>query len=419
MKLQLVYATSSKYPKSSDLSGWCPPLGLLAIATELKKSTDAKIEVYDSQVQDRKWIAERLCEDIIGISCDILSYENALYFAEKTKSARVIMGEPYVSSIPETVIANLGKTIDHVVGHGTPTPKKLILGEKTERIENNIINLQDQPIPNRSLVPKDEYFKVYKKRFPNSIFQRPTGMVPQIGCAYKSKGKGCVFCSGPALLTGKTPEQFWEELEELKNQSYDYVSVQGEDFLGYLKWFNQIYNLRPKRNLPLDITTKASRRNERTIERLKDLNVRQIFIGGESGSQKLLDSSLKGMRKEQVEKAVRLMGEYGIKTKITFVLGLPRETQETLNETREFVRHLADVGDIGTIGVSILTPIPGSPAYHMFCEKFPSFKNYDVFSIGKSRRLWVDTFCNVNYSELEKATKEISSIATSNYGFAR
>jgi radical SAM superfamily enzyme YgiQ (UPF0313 family) len=244
-------------------------------------------------------------------------------------------------------------------------------------------------------------------------------MVPQIGCAYKSKSTGCVFCSGSGLSTSRTPEQFWEELQSLENQGFDYVSIQGEELLGDLNWFNDIYQLRPSRNLPLDITTRASKINKTTIDMLKKMNVRKIFIGVESGSQDLLNSSLKGMTKKSIENAVRLMKEYGIKTKTTFILGLPGENEKTLRETKNFARRLIELGNIETLGVGILTPLPGSPAYRMFCDKFPEFKNYDIFPIDESRKLWVNTFCDINYSELEKSMMEISSLVKFSYGFAR
>lgn len=421
MKLQLVYAASSRYPNSSDLSGWSPPLGVLTVATELKERSgkDLDIEVFDSQIQDREWIAKRLDGDVVGISCGILSYEDALYFANET-SGKVVMGGPYVSSIPHLVATNQRGVIDNVVvGHGTPTLEKIIQGKDVGRIETNPMNFESFPIVDRSFLPKEDYIEKYREKFPDSTYLSPTGIVPQMGCEYKSRGKGCVFCSGPGLSTSRTPEQFWEEIRSLSEKGYDYISIQGEEFLGDLNWFNAIYESRPESNVPLDITTRASRINEENLRKLKNLNVQQIFIGVESGSQELLNSSLKGMRKEQIEKAVKLMKEYEIKTKTTYVLGLPGETQETLDETRHFANHLCEIGNIGTIGVSILTPTPGSPAYEIFCKKFPKYRDYDIFPIEESRKLWIQEFCDIDYNHLVNATYEISSMAKTNFGFAR
>jgi radical SAM superfamily enzyme YgiQ (UPF0313 family) len=421
MKIQVVYASSSKYPNSSDLSGWCPPLGILTIATSLKhKFPKHKIEIYDSQIEERENIAEKLNGDIVGISSGVLSYEDALYFADKAKAnnSTIVLGGPYVSVIPEIVLKKR-RFIDFVcVGDGIPALEALIKAKDVPK--SNPIDLKHLPIPDRELLPLHKYFENFRRRFPDSEFTSPTGMTPQIGCSYKSRGKGCIFCSGTDSGSSKTPGQFWEEVLYLQSLDIDYISVQAEELLGNLDWFKEVYQNKPGNNVPLEVITRASRITEPIIKKLKDMNVCRIFIGAESGSQKLLNTAMKGMKTEHVTRAVDLMKRYGIKTKATFILGLPGEDDNTLKETIDFAEDLCKRGDVETIGVSILTPIPGSPAYSIFLEKFHEFAEKDIFPIEESRRLWVREFCDVDYGSLVKAVETISSLASfCSYGFAR
>ena len=93
-----------------------------------------------------------------------------------------------------------------------------------------------------------------------------------------------------------------------------------------------------------------------TLKVLKDNGLRLLLVGYESGNQQILHNIKKGMRIEVAKRFTRDCHELGIKIHGTFILGLPGETQETIEET---IRFATDINP-HTIQVSLAAPYPGT-----------------------------------------------------------
>jgi hopanoid biosynthesis associated radical SAM protein HpnJ len=93
-----------------------------------------------------------------------------------------------------------------------------------------------------------------------------------------------------------------------------------------------------------------------TLKILKDNGLRLLLVGYESGNQKILHNIKKGMRVEVARRFAKDCRELGIVTHGTFILGLPGETRETIEET---IRFAVEV-DPHTIQVSLAAPYPGT-----------------------------------------------------------
>jgi hopanoid biosynthesis associated radical SAM protein HpnJ len=96
-----------------------------------------------------------------------------------------------------------------------------------------------------------------------------------------------------------------------------------------------------------------------TLKVLKDNGLRLLLVGYESGSQQILNNVRKGIRLEGARRFTRDCHALGITIHGTFVLGLPGESRETIQET---IRFAADI-DPHTIQVSIAAPYPGTLMY--------------------------------------------------------
>ena len=96
-----------------------------------------------------------------------------------------------------------------------------------------------------------------------------------------------------------------------------------------------------------------------TLKVLKDGGLRLLLVGYESGNQQILHNIKKGMRIEVAEKFTKDCHELGIAIHGTFILGLPGETKETIQET---VRWAAKINP-HTIQVSLAAPYPGTFLY--------------------------------------------------------
>ena len=93
-----------------------------------------------------------------------------------------------------------------------------------------------------------------------------------------------------------------------------------------------------------------------TLKVLKDNGLRLLLVGYESGNQQILYNIKKGMRIEVARKFTKDCHELGIKIHGTFILGLPGETKETIEET---IRFATDINP-HTIQVSLAAPYPGT-----------------------------------------------------------
>jgi hopanoid biosynthesis associated radical SAM protein HpnJ len=101
-----------------------------------------------------------------------------------------------------------------------------------------------------------------------------------------------------------------------------------------------------------------------TLKVMRDNGLRLLLVGYESGNQQILVNIKKGMRIEVAEKFTKDCHELGIQIHGTFILGLPGETKETIQETIRFATKI----NPHTIQVSLAAPYPGTFLYNQAVE---------------------------------------------------
>jgi hopanoid biosynthesis associated radical SAM protein HpnJ len=101
-----------------------------------------------------------------------------------------------------------------------------------------------------------------------------------------------------------------------------------------------------------------------TLKVLKDNGLRLLLVGYESGNQKILHNVKKGMLVDVAKRFAKDCRELGIVTHGTFILGLPGETKETIEETIRFAIEI----NPHTIQVSLAAPYPGTFLYRQARE---------------------------------------------------
>jgi hopanoid biosynthesis associated radical SAM protein HpnJ len=101
-----------------------------------------------------------------------------------------------------------------------------------------------------------------------------------------------------------------------------------------------------------------------TLKVMRDNGLRLLLVGYESGNQQILHNIKKGMRIEVARAFTRSCHDLGITIHGTFILGLPGETRETIQET---IRFAAEI-DPHTIQVSIAAPYPGTYLHRQAVE---------------------------------------------------
>lgn len=115
---------------------------------------------------------------------------------------------------------------------------------------------------------------------------------------------------------------------------------------------------------PLGVTWSCNSRanvNYETIKLMKDCGLRLFLVGYESGNQQILDRIKKGINIDEAKRFTQACKDLGVIIHGTFILGLPVETRETIEET---IRYAMDL-DVFSIQVSLAAPYPGTELYEM------------------------------------------------------
>lgn len=132
-----------------------------------------------------------------------------------------------------------------------------------------------------------------------------------------------------------------------------------------------------------------------TLKCMKDSGLRLLLVGYESGSQEILNRIKKGITIEQAKTFTKNCRDLGIMIHGTFILGLPIETKETIEQT---IRYAMDL-DVFSIQVSLAAPYPGTELYAQATENgwFAHGKN-------KGKQLIDDGIqqCALEYPNLSK-----------------
>jgi hopanoid biosynthesis associated radical SAM protein HpnJ len=101
-----------------------------------------------------------------------------------------------------------------------------------------------------------------------------------------------------------------------------------------------------------------------TLQVMRDNGLRLLLVGYESGNQQILINIKKGLRTERAKRFAADCRDLGITVHGTFIIGLPGETRETIQETIQFAREV----NPHTIQVSVAAPYPGTELYRQAKE---------------------------------------------------
>src|SRR6201747_57702 len=172
----------------------------------------------------------------------------------------------------------------------------------------------------------------------------------------------CTFCLWPQTVGGhrhrvRSPEQVAAEIRYAK-QVFPQVReffFDDDTFTDNLPRAEAIARELGKMGVTWSCNAKANV-PRKTLEVLKDNGLRLLLVGYESGNQQILYNIKKGMLVDVARRFSKDCHELGITVHGTFILGLPGETKETIEETLAFAKEI----NPHTIQVSLGAPYPGT-----------------------------------------------------------
>ena len=439
--LQLINAPiASGYHKSSR-SGAYPPLSLGTLVGFIRSySPEISVSIIDGETNGEMDIRQRLYADIVGISCNIMTYDSAIKLAETAHESgrKVILGGPFPTSIPETILRNRPFIDAVVVGDGEIALHKYVNGDPYEEIPNlcfrkgdriirnpeQIVDLEPLPHPDYANLPLEKYFQSYEDRYSEyKPFRKSLAIYSRKGCIWRDASNGgCVFCMIPHRgIRYKSPQKLWSEISFFNREhGVNFFWEVCDTFTENSHWIDEFLKSKPAAlDVSFHIYGRSSNITRRMARQLKELGVYEVFIGAESGDDRVLTLMNKGIKVDQTRRAVEYLAEEGINVVLSFVFGLPGETDRSVQKTVDLARELYCYGNIVETSSSILLPIPGSNAFDMLM-RVPGMREKhgsDVLDLEELKADWIGNFTQTSHAELESALEETLTVFPLNSTF--
>ncbi len=374
------------------------PLGIQYISAYLEeKGFDNSI--IDNTFSTLPHFKNRLleaCPDVIAMYINLMTKINILAIINFIKNNSLLKNTVIILGGPEArhhVDNFLLHGADYVVtGEGEESITELmtalknnspvsgIKGISYKTTTNDIVheeerglikNMNELPFPNRKKIDYTPYLQTWKKNHGYSMMSVST----MRGCPYS-----CKWCSR-AVYGGtyrrRSPNLVMQELKMLK-ETYnpDMIWFVDDVFTIHHGWLEEFANevITNDAVIPYEIISRADRLNEDVLKTLKRSGCFRIWIGAESGSQKIIDAMDRRVDVMKTRAMIKLARKTGIKAGTFIMLGYPGETKQDIKET---IEHLIEANpDEYTLTVAY--PIKGTKLYQEVEDKIISPYRFDI-----------------------------------------
>jgi len=386
--LLIIPIPSSRYNQFT-VNYYSPNIGLASIAGYLiAKKIEAEIfdGILDSSLINLYKKIESYAPTHIGITAFTSNIKSAWKTAEAIKKKfsqiPITIGGIHVSALPEESLAECPYVDYVIIGEGeesfyallenidTPQNFHQIRGLGYRRNSKIIINppsdhyhidMDTLPMPAWHLFDLKKY-KEYPFR-DKTINSNPHEFLLQTtrGCPYL-----CKFCSRNFgnNVRQKSPSIVVEEISVLINSfNAKYLLFADETFTINKKYTQDLCHLIINRGLDKKIAwscaTRVDKLDEKILSLMKNAGCVSIFVGLESGSQKILNLINKDIQTKDFIGVLNNIKEQGISTVTSFILGFPSETTQDIKKTIKVSLALP----LDFASFNIFTPFPGSEFY--------------------------------------------------------
>jgi len=341
-----------------------------------------------------------------GISMATLDYHEALQAANiirKVKpNAEIIVGGPHPSLCPEQVAEH--RVFDHIVkGEGEVTLPNLVASPDSfpRIVQAERVNLNDLPIEDREVFNLKKIFGASNPYTGKQFFPMPfINVISGRGCVFR-----CGFCKpGEDMIFGKfrmrSIDHFFNEIEYL-NKKYNFQTLMIDDdsftlYPDYTLKFCDLYEQRIGKPFFCQSRVDFICKYPDVMQRLKQAGLDTVFIGFESGSQRMLDFMHKDTTVEQNFEAAEICHKLGIKIWANYMVGLPPETREEMQATFDMIKKIKPEHPSG----AFFTPIVGTELYD-YCKQNQLIINDDPAVLG-SRNPSVPKIKGLDYRWMRK-----------------
>ena len=377
-------------PKELQIMKPYAPLGILYLSSHLR-AKGFGVEVYDATFGSRQELLGILDNEppaAIGIYGTLMTRRSVLDISEaaRMRGWKVILGGPEPASYAREYLDAAADIV--VEGEGERTLEELLAAYRCSRdadlraidgihFQNRdgsitrtgsrtlISDLDSQPPPDRERIDIDKYVDVWRKHHGKGS----VSVITARGCPYD-----CRWCSHSTY--GKTHRRrsaanVADEVEWVLDRYHPDMLWMADDVFtihhGWILRYEQEMKTRGLR-IPFECITRADRLNAKVADSLAELGCFRVWIGSESGSQRILDAMERGVTVEQVRQAVELCRQRGIETGMFLMWGYEGEQLADMEDTIEHVK--ACLPDVFLTTVSY--PIKGTPYFDEISDRLVS-----------------------------------------------
>jgi anaerobic magnesium-protoporphyrin IX monomethyl ester cyclase len=373
-------------PKEQSIMKPYPPLGLLYLSAWLDQN-GVENEVFDTTFSTKENLKKYLLEKrprIVALYTNLMTKLNVIEIVrfireqESLRNTLIVLGGPDVThNIPDYLATGVDLI---VIGEGEQTMLEIAvtaveiapfrqLHATFESISGLAYLLPDGsvyktparekirdidvlPFPNRHKIDLSQYLHAWKKAHGHNALSIST----QRGCPYT-----CRWCSTAVYGQSYRRRSAKNVVDEIvflqKNYAFDLIWFVDDVFTVSHKWIKEFQDELQNRqvNVQFECITRADRLNEEVLQILRACGCFRVWIGAESGSQRIIDAMDRRVDVEQVRRMIKSARKEGIQAGTFIMLGYPGETEADIRET---VEHLKDSNpDLFTITVAY--PIKG------------------------------------------------------------
>lgn len=306
------------------------------------------------------------------------------------KDITTVIGGPHATAIPAKTLREFSAFDYAVISEGEDTFLKIIKSHNDSReiskIEgiayrdknNIIVNDRKNYLDINNLpFPAWELFDLKKYRFFSLDYNKILSgaenffILTSRGCPFE-----CSFCShslGYKIRTRSVNSVIDETEYLIKKYNPIRIDFLADNFTLDKIFIEQLCSIIIKkginRQLNWGFQTRIDTIDSEIINMVSKAGCNHISMGLESGSQEILNYIKKGYMLEEALKTIKMIKKSGIRIMSNFMIGLPRETKKTINETINFALK----SNVDFASFSIYTPFPGTPLLADI-EKNPNYK---------------------------------------------
>lgn len=369
-----------------------PPLGILYICSHLRKK-GINAEVFDSTFSSRQQLWDLLRQgppSIIGVYANLMTRSNVVEILRVAKDAgwQTVVGGPepgayvneYLTAGADVVVLGEGEvTLEELVptlqarafdklkevdGIAFRDPDGTVVRTKPRA---QIKDIDAQPWPARESIDMARYVEVWREHHGMGS----VSLITARGCPYH-----CRWCSHE--IFGKThrrrkPASVADELEWLIDRYHPQMAWMADDvFTIHHGWLFQYAAELKNRGikLPFECISRADRLNQQVVDTLAEMGCFRVWIGSESGSQRILDAMERGVKVEEVQSGVAMCRSAGIQTGMFLMWGYEGEELSDIEATVEHVKK----SDPDIFFTTVAYPIKGTAYFSEVADRVESLK---------------------------------------------